>query len=227
MRYQSIVLSATFIVTILFLVFLPVKQINCTVENKPCPPELQEKITVLHGTSFFFTNFAQKILENQLSGHIYILSTIKKIFPNTLELSFQQEAVQYTIIVSGEKKQIGETGIILPTVTENVGSTIEWNAEAQVIAEQKVLPKYHQLFLHIANTIEKSDFKNSKILWNSDQEILLKIEHEPLFIFDTESIQTQLQKVDTIIHARELDEIEKPIIEIDMRFDLPVLRTQQ
>lgn len=227
MKHQTIVLCVTFISALLFLAFLPVKQIECSVDTNPCPAQLQEETNKLLHTSFFFTNFEKKILENQNSGQVYILTSSTKTFPSTLHLTFQQEATQYVLVVSGEKNHIGTTGIILPTATEDPGSVIEWNTQGTVIENQKILPKYHQLFLEIAQTLEKTALKNYKIVWNSDQEIRLEIENEPLFIFDSESIQTQLQKVDTIIHARELDEIEEPILEIDMRFDLPVLRTQQ
>jgi hypothetical protein len=228
MKLNKLLVPTLFLFTFLFLFFNKVNSIECLLENNPCPESLVQIANSLKNSSFFFGDFEKTLRNNQNSQTIYILENLQKIFPNTLKLNFKQEQVKYAIIIEAEKQYVGESGLVLLNQqNQNAPLIIEWKNN-QSILENNILDKeYHAIFLSASKSLEKLSVKNPQITWKSDEEIILKIDSLPPLIFDKQSIQTQIKKVDTIINARELDEIEAPIIEIDMRLDLPVLRTRQ
>ncbi len=228
MKFYTLLTPILFVVSVLLLIFSKVSSIECRVDNKECTQELLEKISTLKGTSFFFGNFEKKLLENQSTSSIYILKSVKKKFPGTLDLFFTQEQVQYLLLTSEKKEYIGESGTILPAEQQVTRTfTFDWKSEEPIIQNTKVMEKYHKKFLAILKILKQESIENANFIWNSDQEILLNLANGPVLIFDAETIETQVKKIDTIIEAKELEEIEEPILEIDMRFDLPVLRTSR
>ncbi|GIK83802.1 MAG: hypothetical protein BroJett025_04240 [Patescibacteria group bacterium] len=228
MKLHSVVVPLALTTTILFLAFTPISAVECSVDSTACPQDLQNTADSLKNKSFFFSNFEKELLKQQPTGLVYILESVSKKFPGTIQLTFKQEQVKYALLVAGEKKEVGDTGITLPAQSNETKIVIiEWKHDAVVLADNAVITEYHKIFLPVAETLSKSVVEHHRLIWNSDTEILLELEGQPLFIFDKQSIQTQIKKVDTIITAREIDEIEEPILEIDMRFDLPVLRTRQ
>lgn len=228
MRFLKQVTTILLVISLLFLAGNRVTAIECLVEGVSCPKELHQEAGTLKYSSFFFTDFKKKLLENQSGGSIYILESLTKKFPGTLILQFKQEHIEYLLESSEQKNYIGKSGVVLPQQPNDLEiTTFNWRDEKQILTQNMVDEGYHSLFLSIARSLQKLTTKNHKISWISDSEIILEIPGEPLYIFDRETIETQVKKVGTIIHARELDEIEESILEIDMRFDLPVLRISQ
>ncbi len=215
-------------ITLLFLIFTPITHIECEIEQDICTPELQEKVNILKGSSFFFGNFEKKLEQNKFSDSIYIIESVKKKFPNTLKIILKQEQVAYSLTINEETKYIAKSGLILPKQDENRKIVqFDWKNEKPIIADNQTITEYHQKFVSIAQTLNQKPIENVKFIWKSDQEILLELPSYPLFIFDKDTIETQVKNVDTIISAKELEEIVEPILEIDMRFNLPVLRTSR
>jgi hypothetical protein len=228
MSYHKLSLPILFVLTVLFLGFSRVSNVECYLHDQVCPPDLMAQAQTLKGSSFFFSNFDQKLMQSNSFESIYILNNIQKKLPSTLKLYFNQEEIEYALLINNEKKFIGQSGVAIPNQTEtNNILIIQWQLEQSIIENNLINPDYHQIFLAVARTLTQSNLKNPVILWVSDTQILIDFDEHPRFIFDKQTIQTQIQKVDTIISARELDEINEPILEIDMRFDLPVLRTSQ
>lgn len=227
MTLNKLILPFLFIFTIIFLIANRVTNINCQIEGLSCPEDLLQNLADLKGSSFFFTNFEKKLTNNQNRDTVYILTSVKKEFPSTINLNFTQEKIEYELIVENESKYIGISGKNLPHKNNDIKLSIIWQKEDNIFEKNKVNSKYHNIFINVSKNLEKVTV--DKIILNliSDSEIIMEIQGQPTYIFDIETIETQTKKVDTIIKARELEEIEEPILEIDMRFDLPVLRTRQ
>jgi hypothetical protein len=228
MNYKKNIIPITLIIILFIIIANKTKNIECQIEDKPCPLELTESLDTLKKSSFFFSNVSKNISDTQSKDSIYILESFSKKFPNTLELVFKQEDLKYSLLVSDKIFNIGESGITIPNKTSNKESiSIVWQTDTNPVKDNVVINKYHTIFLHIAESLSAASLDNVTIIWVSDSEILLEIPNQPLYIFEQQTIETQIKKVDTIINAKELEEIEEPILEIDMRFNLPVLRTRQ
>ena len=228
MKHNTLFVPGIFVITALFLIFSRVLHIECKLTQYNCTPELQEKVNILKSTSFFFGNYEKKLEQNNFSKSIYILESVKKKFPNTLVITLKQEQVAYSLLLNEETKYIGESGLLLPSQEEDKKNVrFDWKNEKSLVIDNQIIPEYHQKFLSVAQTVNQKSIENVHFVWNSDQEILLELPNQPLFIFDSDTIETQVKKVDTIISAKELEVIAEPILEIDMRFNLPVLRTSR
>ncbi len=227
MKQNIVLIPILLIFIVLFLLFNRITKIECYLEGSNCPDELLQDLKQLDGTSFFFANIEKKYSENQTIDSIYILESTKKKFLSTLVLNFKQEKIEYELIIDNTSYYLGNSGKIIPKKDQNIKTIIQWAMEEQILENSLVNPNVHTKALEIAHTIEQLKIEKATLYWNSNSEIILEIPDKPKFIFDSETIQTQIKKVDTIVHAKELEEIEAPILEIDMRFDLPVLRTAQ
>lgn len=224
---QKILFPLLILIIFIFLLFNRVTKIECNVINSNCSEELISRTNKLKGSSFFFSDFETKLANDDNQKTIYILDSINKTFPNTIVLNFVQEQIDYELIFNQQKNFIGDSGKIIPQESNSTVTSIEWKNEYQVVNENKVDQKYHQIFLTLADYFNNASLDKAVIYWENDSEIVVEIHEQPRFVFDIETIQTQVKKIDTIIKARELEEIEEPILEIDMRFNLPVLRTRQ
>lgn len=228
MNLKQKLISILFIITILFILLNRTKVVECQIEKTTCPDDLIENLNTLKGSSFFFTNISQKLEDNKTNDSIYILESISKKFPGTIKLSFKQEEIKYSLLINDQIFYIGKSGATIPTKLDNTQTvSFTWKNEKDIVKDNNVEDSYHKKFLNIAESLSKNTKENIIIIWVSDSEIILEIPDEPIYIFDKQTIETQVKKVDTIINAKELEEIEEPILEIDMRFDLPVLRTRQ
>jgi hypothetical protein len=228
MNLKKIILPLLIFSIFLFLVIKRVNNIECKIENSPCTSELIKSLNTLKKSSFFFSNIPQKISEDQTDDSTYLLKSYTKKFPGTLSLVFKQENIKYTLQIEDKKYAIGKSGTIVPGKSKKTESILfSWKNDTKIIQNTIIKNNYHKIFLNIVNSLSETQIDKSTIIWISDSEILLEIPDQPLYIFEQETIVTQIKKVGTIINAKELEEIEEPILEIDMRFDLPVLRTRQ
>lgn len=228
MNLKQKLLSLLFLVIILFLAFNKTNTIKCQIENSECPEVLIKNLNTLKGSSFFFSNIQKKLENNKTNDSIYILESISKKFPGTIKLYFKQEEIRYSLITSNKTFHIGNSGTTIPTESDySEIISFTWKNEEVIINNNKINDDYHNKFLNISTNLSKNNLENTTITWVSDSEIILKTPNKPPFIFDKQTIETQVKKIDTIMNARELEEIEEPILEIDMRFNLPVLRTRQ
>ena len=202
-------------------------KVECYIEQNNCPKDISEKITTLQYSSFFFTNFSHQLSTSHLRDSIYLLESVSKKFPATIIVTLKHEPVMYSIETADTTYFIGESGVVLPQQTTQEILSLKWKNDQPIVTDNVVNSEYHSIFLSVVASLEKLANKNPSISWISDTEILVEIPEEPPFIFDRETIETHIKKVGTIVNARELDEITQPILEIDMRFNLPVLRISQ
>ena len=228
MRYQSYILPAFCIIVLIFIATLRTQVVECALvgTQDSCPAELQESLHILREHSFFFTNIEAVFKATTPNNSIYTIQKIVKKFPATVSVTFSQEQPKYILRIPEAQSEnysetyVGESGIVL-----NYSSFEEKIVKITWLQEQSELP--HQHFIVIANTLAEHAILGAEVEWKSDSEIILKIPDQPVFLFDTQTLHTQIQKVATIMKAKELEEITEPILEIDMRFTLPVLRTAQ
>jgi hypothetical protein len=194
-----------FIIGLLFRV----STIDCQISEKNCSPELYQDLETLKGKSFFFVDL-----------NIDRLESYQKKFPGTLILNFNEEKLSYTVKFKEEIFYISELGNIL----ENNQDT---NNVTEVILNKEFNKNVHIKLLKIINITNKDNLRVKKIIWNSDQEIILEINNSPKIILDIEAIDIKTNILEILLNSREIKEYEEPIQEIDLRFNLPVLRTTQ
>lgn len=202
--------------------------IICKIVEQPCPDAFTEKITrVLTKKSFFFTDLTYEFQTEPLNSQVYLLEKVEKKLPSTLILTFSQEKALYVVHQNGEYF-VSQSGKILPNAqTSDQLLSITFLEENKLVTDSTLNKDYHLLFATIAEKINKHTFVPAQVEWKSDQEITLFLPNMPKILLDIPAIQTKLDILDTIVYAREIEDRKATVLEIDMRFNLPVLRMKQ
>lgn len=224
------------IITSILLAQLKITSINCTVQNQPCTEETTRILQKLIGKSIFFTNIEKELNNSQNTSGI----TIEKIgreLPSTLHIQVKTEPVLYSLESkdSNAKFSISNKGYIFPFVESSNNPTVIVNNAETLISGSSVDEKAHQLISQIISIQVQGSFLKS-IEYLSSNEIKLQYSELPILIVADPIPVSTLQHLDAIMYTVENTQLSttsadvKPkqpnIKEIDLRFSLPVLRTE-
>lgn len=228
MNKQSISSIFFFLFLIIFFSFHKVSKVTCKVNQAECNSDLQTKVDTLINKSFFFTDFHKEVSQLEGTNSIYLVESIEKKLSGEIILKLVQETVLYSVEFENQKYFLGKSGVVLPNLSNTSAIQVIWQNDQPILNENQVIQNYHTILKNFATIIkQQSNIQAVTLYWVSDSEIILEIESEPTFIFDLQTLETNSKKIGTILEAREIEEIEAPIQAIDMRFELPVLRTTQ
>lgn len=209
------------IVLIFSLIFaFKINIIHCKVSENNCSQELYQKLEILKGESLFFVNLDKELANNEISTETILLKNYQKQFPATISLEFTEEKVAYQQISEETIIFISEFGNILPS-NQNINDLpqVSWNSSKS--------DESHEKIMKILKSVTGSNLRIEKVTRLSDKEIHINIKDNPKIIIDEEAIDSKVAILDTILNSREIKEFGEPIREIDLRFNLPVLRTTQ
>lgn len=215
--------NLVFIITALILFYffsLRINEIECQVSNNNCNPEIYQKLESLKGKSIFFINLEQELNQNGMESEAILLNEYKKVFPGKLVLKFSQEKILYQFEFEGNSSFISEFGNKLNNnQNKNNLPTVDWNAPLD--------NEIHRKITLIIYNIDTERFPISKITRKNEDKTVIEIHNNPEIIIDDKSTATKLELIQTLLESKEVKEYKQPIKEIDLRFNLPVLRTTQ
>ncbi|MBP7740798.1 hypothetical protein KA089_01285 [Candidatus Woesebacteria bacterium] len=215
--------NLVFIITILILFYffsLRISDIECQISNNNCNPEIYQKLESLKGKSIFFINLEKELNQNEIESEAILLTDYKKVFPGKLVLKFSQEKVLYLFEFDGNSSFISEFGNKLNN-DQNINNLpiVNWNAPLD--------NKIHYKIAMIINNVDSEKFSISKISRENENKTIIEIHNNPKIIIDDNSTTAKLEMIKILLESKEIKEYEQPIKEIDLRFNLPVLRTTQ
>lgn len=201
-----------------------IQQINCQVENQPCPPELQSTIEQLKGRSFFFTNFEQRIRE--FDQQFYQFESLSKTFPQTISLTFTTQPTNYQLLMVKENQtwQVASNGLAqeLESPTPHAIRVENW---PQALTDNQVDSQLHQIAQQLSMGVTQHQFETEQVIIRDQQNIELQLKNSLTAILDKDSIPLQLAKLSVILDEVDIQTIDLGIKKIDLRFDYPVLMT--
>lgn len=210
---------------------LRIKTVSCKLETKPCPDTLNQKIQEFVGQSFFFAPIQPVIEAWQLE--LYQLQTFSKTWPQKIELNFTSEPDFYRLQLETNHYLITKTGLIKqkldanqPPKANELPIVILTQPAAEVIKGQQVTPQFHQVFKLVLTQLEAHQLEIQTLKLIGSDLIKLQLNSKLRAIVEPTHSQTQLAKLALIIQELDLAQIDLAIKEIDLRFELPVLRTQ-
>lgn len=213
--------------------FFLVQEISCYNEliNQECSDEIKTQLASLHGTSLFFTDVEQTIQRNNNNTVPFTVATIRKKLPATLILSVQPESAAYTLSTL-QSDEIHTTasanGNVVPQ--NNIVTSIPhvYLADPSTVVQEQIIQKeFHSTVMTITTAVKDISPAIERVEYISPQEIRLVQPGVATYIIAEPVPLYLLQHLKTIIEAPELREVPRPIREIDLRFRLPVLRTEQ
>lgn len=212
-----------------FIQFFQVSQINCLVDEKPCPAELLSYTDYFKGQPMFGTDYSQILTQHSYPLPI-LLRDVQKQLPNKLELHFTAQPLSY-LLTSGERRLVvSATGQIFedPNLTAPVSIALQPDLDQILEAEHQVKATIHSCLNTFAEALTDPIVRLSKVSWVDKDTITLIMNGEQQTVFlDCEDPSAAINKLKFILAAPEFQEKKATIKEIDVRFDLPVLRMQQ
>lgn len=225
---QLVILFSALLVLPLSIVFLPVGQVQCQlVPEGNCPGTLQTSLQSLQGNFLVLTSFEEKVTSLPIPPG-YALVESKKKLPNTLQLTFQKESALFQVrcVDCPEPLLIGEHSHRLHPQDSPVPTFDMPYTTTELVTDQTLHQIYFQPLSQIVLSLYKQGliFQNGK--WNSPEEVRLEVADKPELIVSTEAIDHQLAVLAALLSGDSLDQIPEPVREIDLRYNMPVIRTR-
>lgn len=223
-----------FLIILISVVFasLKVQSVTCSMDTTPCSEEVAVLLTGFKGKSFFFYDFKKETSadDNPLSFEIV---EIKRELPSTIHVTIKTEQPLYTLIsADGSTKQaISSSGKMLPTTREIQGILVQVPDKNNMT----INPIMHALISDIIVTITP-EYSLEKLEYISPTEIKIYNKDLPVLIVGDPIPTYALQHLGEIMYtidntqlstsSAELSIPNPSIKELDLRFTMPVLRTE-
>lgn len=217
----------------LFLSLFSVQQLHCQlvvsdIETESCPEELVNQLQALQGTSLFWTRFEEQI--DQMGLELYQLVDISKYLPNTLELRFVPTKTVY-VIKSGTDDQslrVTQSGRLALDVHDTAVPEVRLHdTSINLTTGQQLDQKLHAVLNNLASYLEIEQLPVKTIDYYQSGFIVVHLEADTVAIVDEQLNHGQIKKLKRILSELDRGAVTQPIREIDLRFNLPVLRTSQ
>lgn len=221
----------------LTLLLWPIQKIECQLSaNKPCPEILSKSLTKLRQKPLALTDFRKELTELPGLPSGFVLEKVSKKLPNTLTLVFLEESAGFQIKCDDcqEVLLIGDKRHTLQNRSGNNNlelKTFKISKEFDEIIENGELKKTYfdpiDKLIKIFSTSEL-DFQEGE--WVSADEIHINLNNLPTAIFSAQDIENQFSALDLIIKKNALSQTGRDssqFKEIDLRYNMPVLRTRK
>jgi len=222
------------ILTPAIILILPVKKIECKLSSSlECPETLVTALDSLQNQPLIITDFSNLIANLDLPPG-YTLSNVSKSIPDTLKLIFLEEKALFKITCldcEGELA-IGTHRHLLSNSAGDENNTelstffISSNSQ-KIIENNQIKPEYFEPAKNLAESLYKLGFVFQNGEWVSQSEIRINLNNYPVAIFSHDQISKQIAALELILKGDALSQASAEITEIDLRYNMPVLRTRK
>lgn len=217
---------------LLFFAF-PIRQVDCqlneaALETGVCA-EIQQRFL---GRSFFFTNIGedeiwQQLLLDEKYSQNYQLQSLNKTLPGKISLLLSSQLPDYRLRLSdgssyllteSNKLKTDRTGLELVEITY---------LPTEEITRHGYLDNYMQeQFLSLVRAINQAKVPVQNISWRSDQQIELELSGRSLTVIldNSANFAWQIKRLALILADETVSETLSGKSQLDLRFNLPVLR---
>lgn len=215
---------------------LSFNHINCQLQAQPCPQELAAQSQTLKNRSLFFTAIEQEVADWQLD--LYQLESYQKTWPGQLKLQFVSEPSLYQLQLPDRLITLTTSGFIKDTAQDSGKDQEKTSLPVVVLAAEsnrrlveeleqqaQLSNELHQPLADLVNQLDQLNLQISRINYQTDL-IKLYLDSDLVALAEPTNLQKQLQRLALIENDLNLDQIDLAIKEIDLRYELPVLRTQ-
>ena len=209
--------------------FFQIKQINCTLDAQACPDSVATALTVLEGKSLFLTDYSEILREKGLPLPI-TLHDVEKQLPQTISLAFKTQPLAYQLKTNDGMVAVSEAGLPFKENTIPAPITVELQpALGDILATPtQVRTDVHEPLKALSQALQTSKLRLSKITWVDKDTIILTMDKEQqTALLDTQDPQAAIAKLQLIVDSQEYQAVAENVREIDLRFNLPVLRMKQ
>lgn len=217
------------------LVAVKIRQVECHLPNGIDSSEICLRLQPLVGNSFFFTDFENSSVVNRAlkaedMAQTFSLESVKKQLPGTVIFELSQKAPLYRLLAEGDQKYL---------VTES--GQLKTDNPRLKLPEARLFPGWsdsfdsldlkaastHYFLKQLIMTAAEEQLKIETINFESSTLIRIKLDSQLFVVLEKNSQPSlEMKRLAVIIDNLNFKEIDTGIKEVDLRFKLPVLRTQ-
>ncbi len=226
------------ILSLLNRVFV-IRTIGCQLSDRtPCSQEIYEQFTHLRNRSVFFLDLQSYVTQSLTPLYPVSLAEYHIFLPDRLEMVLDVETPLYQLVVtptellnqSPKNNQmliVSQRGLVFDFDHQPHHSLpIVYLPHTSMTEQQKPQSQVHQILENIIQLTKQLDLNLEQIKWHDELTIELKLNHhQEIFMIDSLETNKQLQQLSVLINAPEYQTISQHKQEVDLRFELPVLRT--
>lgn len=243
MKYAlALILCLTFIILIVWshAQIFRVQEITCeTSSQESCPEYFFKELNDFYDQSLFTIQPKELGKSSSIAGSGFQIISYHKKLPNKIHLTIRSEKPLFTIENGGQDVLVSEYGRVItsPNQTSVPKVIIEPTAynggldgSSQSIIQNNTLS---DPFKSVLTTLVEqfnaldSNIVLKKINWKNSQEIALELQSNIIILTDVETYDQVAEKTKLILQSEAVEDEIPEIREIDLRLDLPVLRTSQ
>lgn len=234
MRLRKLV---TTILVSLFLFFISVvvfvvRNVQCTIQQAVVEQGVCEQLAdYFVGKSLFITDFENapiwtELLTHQEYSQAYQYIGVRKSLSGQVTLYLVSKKPDYRLVIGEQrfllnqhnKLRNDQSSLTIPTIQVHAISYDDLQNQGYLHQE------WHQKFLGLARALEAQQFSTAMVDWLSDQEIQLHVA-DLLILLDTEKdFSWQIERLKAIFEDEALKETLQTGNQLDLRFNLPVLK---
>lgn len=217
-----------------------VKNIECFYEGALLEKKICNPLSGLFGKSLFFTDLENASEFNILSANsnnaeTYFVDNIKKELPSTLILNLSTQSPLYRLFYEEKSYLVSSTGQ-LKQDNPNLGLLnlkLSESSSSNVIDSNFVKEDEHNFFRDLVVSLQKEKFDVSEINIESEFFVEIKIKNKPRIIVEqSDEITYKILQLVVLLEEIDFSTIDSDNIdttdikEIDLRYKLPVIRTE-
>jgi len=209
--------------------FLRIQNISCqTTTSETC--SAVDQLSQLKNSWVFFTNISEHpVVTTYAQKNNLTLVSYKIYLPHTVLLIFAKNPRAYTLeLHAGKIYSISKSGTAELLSEFSESPTIRVTTALSLLSESgSILPQHLHTFLlqYTDNLSVIALLPTSLTLYETFAQ--LESQDGVQILISYENTERKMRQLEQILQSQAVTALDKPLQEIDLRFDLPVLRTRQ
>jgi len=222
--YSLLIILLSALLFWLFSQVLIVKKIDCSLNQQPCSEELLVQTHKLSDQSLFFTDFNNLVSRFVINQPIKF-SKLQKKLPQTLKIDFETLPIAYQLKFSAQTFDVTSNGKLFEKISaETVEIQVNDQLFDQMIEKGSVKPGVNLQITQVIRLLTQEQQKIKKFEFKNLASVILVLENNPQILLNPQDMARSLFQYFGLIKP-EIANYSTPIMEVDMRFKYPILRS--
>lgn len=220
---KIIFFSLLILAAILLFYFTKISVVICQFKQDPCPDEIVKQLN-FQNKSIFFTDIEQSVQKIIFIKPIKLVE-IKRYLPGKLSLSFTSVEYLYQLKFGNSYFSVDNDGNLYPAESQAnlIMIEIEEQKFDQLVENSRLKPNYHGQLTRGLDQLAKAQMKIKQFFLTNDI-LVIKLENYPQLLLTLDNFSQEIENFLLINQQIDVNQYQPSIMEIDLRFDLPILK---
>ncbi len=206
-----------------------IETIICRVDQQPCPPAALDIAKGHKGQWLLWPKNVENLRSELGAGGFSVVGLTREL-PSTLRLHAEIKSIAYGISQTGASEGwvVNQQGRVFPMVWNGALTApivVTQQDLGSVIASDAVKPSLHTFLWELVSALEQSQIPLKGLELMNDNLVIVHLESGGRGVIDSDQPKLQVQRLELLLQARDLEQLPSGVMEFDVRYKLPVVRT--